>query len=186
MKKLIPITIYILILTTQVSCGTVGTRISGSYDFNKNDNMGLIAVSNSMYDNCQSVGNLITNIVNTNGEYGATPIYSRLLFGGSDFTNPPGHFFVIELPAGLYKFANVAASGLTLSARSSKLNKDITFSVLPNKVTYVGELEYTINSDCRNYSFQIKNNWRRDRNLFIERIININPNNIEINIAKIN
>lgn len=164
------------------SCGTVGTRISGEYIFNPEDNMGLVAVSSSIIDNCGKVGGMHSYIRKMNETYGGSPLIARNFLMSPDFDTPYGHFFVFELPPGQYTITGASVTGFSLGLKYSHKDSGISFVVKPDTTTYVGEVEYTVSKGCGYYTSRLKNSWKRDRKLFIERVPNINPDSVKLQI----
>ena len=181
MRKTIFNVFPILAITLiSVSCGTVGSRISGDYKFNQKDKLGLVAISSVIIDRCGSVGGFNSFIRNAKDKNGGTPLIAKNFLMSPDFKNPYGHFFVFELPAGNYTITGASVTGFTLAARYSHKSTGINFYVNPNKTLYVGEIEYIVNSDCNSFTSRLNNKWSRDRVLFKKRIPNINPNSVKM------
>ena len=185
-KYLFALVILISLLSIS-SCSSLGTHVSGGYDLNKSKGMGLIAVSTSIIDKCGSVGNFQIFVNTTNDSSSSkrgTTLEAKNLFTSPDFKSPDGYFAVLEFPAGSYAFTNTWATGLTLMSRQSKHKNIVTFNVIENKVTYIGEVEFTIDKSCNSFTHLVKNKWKRDLNLFKHRIPNINPNTVNVKLAK--
>ncbi len=76
------------------ACGTVGKTITDDYTFKAAGQMGLIAVSSSLVDQCGRVGGMTAFIRHKEKPGTDTQLIVKNMLMSPNFSQPPGHFFV--------------------------------------------------------------------------------------------
>lgn len=170
----------ILIVTMQmflVGCGLIGTRVSGNYDLKSQQVKGLVVFSARVVESCEGLSNLNAHIFRED-QSGIAVGFTAKNFILSPHIPGGGYFYVYEFDAGNYTIGLVEATGFTLIASSTQKKDWLTFSVHPQQVRYLGELEFSLAGGCGIVKASVNDRWDRDAKLFEERMPNISVSTV--------
>jgi hypothetical protein len=149
--------------------------VPGSYRLGANPGTGLVVLSTRIH----KVREVCRTGSSVSVGFSSGPRSHSLdiggLFAAADLEDPPGYFFVRELPAGTYTLDYIEMDG----SRSPK-PLDRSFRVIEGKAVYLGEFRVTVLPSCREVTFAVTDRWlTQDRQLFASRMANIDPQVVE-------
>lgn len=175
MKKFL-LNSFVMVVTVAVAgCGTIGHRVDGDYRFEAGSKKSLVAVSTLLKDKCGRVGGLHPKIFKTGEEGTGTPLPVKNLLITPDYPETGGYFFVYEFDPGQYDIGGVSVGGLTLSSRYSDNFEMLRFDAVPDTVTYIGQVAFTVSKNCEGLSVEVEDRWDRDATVFTKRYANLDP-----------
>lgn len=161
--------------------GCSGSRqvVDANYTFADQPEQGLIIASTRLIHDCAGGALPSATLVYvdesfSNSKWGELPINSPFL--ESDFENPPGHFFVKELPAGPHQLKHL---GVHLGKAMTKSLR-IPFKVEPGKAIYLGELNVVF-TNCDAFpsvELRVKDAWERDSQLYQKQMKNLRSEDV--------
>lgn len=177
--------IYIMIALMPFLSGcSTSMGVAGDYRLNAQGNKGLAVLSVRLDDQC-GTGMDTFSLTYSNSETRDGPRFFILkdMFLKNDFENPPGFFFVSELPAGKYAVTRVMAMSPGWSGGA--IQPPMTFRVEAGKAQYLGEVDVTF--DCKSHdglvpTIVIKDERQRDAGLFAARMTNLSAKDLEYSI----
>lgn len=129
----------------------------------------------------RQVGHEDQNIVflNTRGIEGLITNY--------DWKEPFGRLIYLELDAGEYEFFGWHPQyPCSSDPECLALNKKIRFAVVPDTVSYIGNIHFTILSSSQAYKYEISDEFDRDISLLTSRLVNVKREQVNREIAKAN
>lgn len=180
---------YIIYLTIALmpflsGCSTTNMGVAGDYRLNAQGDKGLAVLSVRLDDQCGTGINTFQIDYSRPG----TSDYPRFfllkdMFVKNDFENPPGFFYVQELPAGQYAFTEI--SEVSPGMRQGAIQPPMTFRVDAGKAQYLGEMNVTFTCKDRDpflATVMIKDERQRDAGLFAARMTKLSAKDLEYSI----
>ncbi len=172
MKGIKLVFLFVAVQALLTGCGP-GARVSGSYDLGAQPDKGLVAFAARVGENrCDDLSVLNANVYQVDGSALPSPFAAMNPIMSEDYPEG-GYFYVVEYEAGEYQIGKVVAAGLTLTSRSTDEFDLVRFSVTPNEVTYLGELEFSLPRGCSRVHLAVNDRWDRDSTVFEARVPNI-------------
>jgi hypothetical protein len=102
-----------------------------------------------------------------------------------DWKEPFGRLIYLELDAGEYEFYGWHPQYVCgWSPECLALNEKIRFSVIPDKVSYIGNIHFQILSSSQAYKYEISDEFDRDISLLTSRLVNVKRDQVNRMIAK--
>lgn len=164
----------LLLLVGGCSTASQNPGVGDNYSFSQEKDEGLVVISTSYTnDNCTGLlpPVVTTYFYSTSGSNFSRQIAINNPLIINDFENPPGYFFVLNVPAGSYRFAS-----LEMLAGSTKYSGQLPnfspFSVAAGQVVYIGQLTINI-PDCSKFRTTFEDHTKRDRAMFEKRVPNL-------------
>ena len=175
---------FILVFVATVSpCGS-HLRVNKNFTFDNNVNEGMVVLSARSEDNCRGISNSVVLMFReSSSRTEMDGFFLENTFLSKDFENPPGCFLVKTLPAGTYTFTRLAKTGVMQGAADIE-HHDLTFTVIPEKIQYSGEIQANIAS-CSAVEILVKDMQDRDKNLLDQRMTQLSSFDFEYQIMKV-
>lgn len=177
--------LFVAVVAVLVSaCSTGANRIKGEYDFSSSSTKGLVVLSTQLVDNCGSIGVFSVSIYKNDMGFprAHVPVNNSLMT--HDFEN--GFFYVYEIDEGDYTIGNIFINGKNLVPLRNKKTDMLRFRAHKGRVTYLGQMGFGISSGCGSYTLGITDEWKRDAQLFENRIPNIPAKLVAKELAVVN
>ena len=173
MRRIVGLVALALVST---SCRSM-LEVHESYRFEEHPRMGLVVVSTRIKSECGT--GAAVEFESTKGDPGSIVFDNSMV--EPDFKDPTGYFWVMQLPAGRYKFHK-----LQLGARySSRAPINAGFTVTEGQTTYLGELRMEVQG-CQRYDLRVLDRWEdRDAQLFGARMKNVTAASVGKQILEI-
>jgi hypothetical protein len=139
-------------------------EVHDHYRFEEHPGKGLVVVSTRISSECGNDASV--DFESDKGDPGTFLFQNGLV--APDFTDPPGFFWVMQLPPGRYKLKRLRLG----SKYSSRSPIDAVFTVKEGQTFYLGELQMQV-VGCSRFDFRVVDRWDRDEGLFAKKMKNV-------------